>query len=340
VERSATAPSSTRGERSEQLTAINVPDAIDESIRDLCRGRSDAVDELTRAKQRLKSFLLRLGYHYTGKANWSEPHKRYLRSLKLPLPAHQATLEEYLLAFEQATARVARCDDLLTAHVPQWLHYPAVQALMAFRGAKLVAATVLVAEIGDIRRFRHPRHLMAFLGLVPHEQTTGDTRRLGAITKAGNVHARWMLIEMVQSALLPPKVSPQLTQRQEGQPPDRRELSWKTQCRLHKRGWHLLQRGVMKPKVTVALARDGARSAEMAWRSAAKQPRAKRGVRRSRTNGGLCLGHAPPRPRADSRRYESLIAPHAPSPAPGGRGEPSQDSHRIQPAFTRPLFVL
>jgi hypothetical protein len=97
---------------------------------------------------------------------------------------------------------------------------------------------------------------MAFLGLVPHEQTTGDSRRLGAITKAGNGHARWMLIETVQSALQPPKVSPELSRRQQGQPAAVKELSWNVQTRLHKRGWHLLCRGVMKPKVLVALARE------------------------------------------------------------------------------------
>jgi transposase len=242
--------------RAGELSPIHVPEAVDESIRDLTRARSDAVDDLRRAKQRLKSFLLRLGYHYTGKATWGEAHRRYLRELRLPLSAHKAVLEEYLLTFDQGSQRVARLDELLAAQVPQWSHYPAVQALMALRGFQLVAATVLVAEIGDIDRFSHPRHLMAFLGLVPHEHTTGSTRRVGAITKAGNGHARWMLIETVQSALLPPRVSAPLSVRQEGQSAAVKELSWKVQTRLHKRGWHLMCRGVIKPKVLVALARE------------------------------------------------------------------------------------
>ena len=179
-----------------------------------------------------------------------------LRELTLPLTAHKAVLEEYLIALDQGSTRVARLDELLAAQVPRWAHYPAVQALMALRGFQLVAATVLVAEIGDIRRFVHPRHLMAYLGLVPHEHSTGSTRRLGAITKAGNGHARWMLIETVQSALLPPKVAAPLALRQEGQPAAVKELSWKVQTRLHKRGWHLLCRGLIKPKVLVALARE------------------------------------------------------------------------------------
>lgn len=242
--------------RAGELTAINVPDEVDESIRDLGRARTDAVEDLKRAKQRLKSFLLRLGYHYKGTADWSEAHLRYLRSLTIPLAAHKAVLQEYLLAFEQCTKRVERLDDLLAVQVPQWSRYPYVQALMNLRGFQLTAATVLVSEIGDIRRFKHPRHLMAFLGLVPREETTGNSRHLGAITKAGNGHARWMLIETVQCALNPPKVSAELSKRQVGQPTARRDLSWTTQVRLHKRGRHLLARGLMKPKIIVALARE------------------------------------------------------------------------------------
>lgn len=242
--------------RAGELTGINVPDAVDESIRDLTRARADAVHDLTRAKQRLKSFLLRQGYHYSGKANWSEAHQRYLRELELPLPALKSVLEECLLAIQQATDRVARLDELLAVQVPQWRMYPAVQALMCLRGFQLTAAAVLVAELGDVRRFSHPRHVMGFLGLVPRQKSTGDNPSLGGITKAGNAHARWILIEAIQHALHTPKVSAQLALRQEGQPEAYRTLAWKVQTRLHKRGWHLLQRGVMKAKINVALARE------------------------------------------------------------------------------------
>jgi transposase len=242
--------------RAGELAGIHVPDAVDESIRDLTRARADAVHDLTRAKQRLKSFLLRQGYRYTGKANWSEAHQRYLRELVLPLPALKAVLEEYLLAITQRMQQLDRLDELVAAQVPQWRMYPAVQALMCLRGVQLNAATVIVAELGEIRRFAHPRHLMAFLGLVPREHTTGDSRKLGSITKTGNAHARWMLAEVVQHAFLPPKVSSHLALRQQGQPAAYRELSWKMQTRLHRRGRHLLGRGVMKPKVTIALARE------------------------------------------------------------------------------------
>lgn len=242
--------------RAGELAGIHVPDAVDESLRDLTRARSDASRDLKRAKQRLKSFLLRLGFHYQGKANWSEAHQRYLRELTLPLPALKSALEEYLLAITQATERLTRHEELIAAQVPQWSMYPAVQALMCFRGFDLVAAAMLVAELGDVRRFAHPRGLMAFLGLVPREDSTGDTRHLGAITKAGNAQARWILIEAVQHASKPPKVSAPLALRQKDQPHAYRALAWKTQVRLHKRHWHLTCRGVMAAKVKVALARE------------------------------------------------------------------------------------
>lgn len=242
--------------RAGELTGIHVPDAVDESLRDLTRARSDAARDLKRAKQQLKSFLLRQGFHYQGKANWSEAHQRYLRELTLPLPALKSVLEENLLAVTAAAERVTRHEELLAAQVPQWRLYPAVQALMCFRGFQLVAAAMLVAELNDVRRFAHPRGLMAFLGLVPREESTGEARHLGAITKAGNAQARWILIEAVQAALNPPKVSAALALRQKDQPTLYRTIAWKAQVRLHKRGWHLLRRGVMKAKVNVALARE------------------------------------------------------------------------------------
>jgi transposase len=242
--------------RAGELTGIHVPEAVDESLRDLTRTRSDASRDLKRAKQRLKSFLLRQGYHYSGKANWSEAHQRYLRELELPLPALKSVLEEYLLAITQTSERLTRLEELIAAQVPQWRLYPAVQALMCLRGFALVAAAILVAEINDARRFAHPRGLMAFLGLVPREDSTGDTRRLGAITKAGNAQARWILIEAVTHATKPPKVSTPLALRQEGQPESYRRIGWKAQTRLYKRHWHLTRRGLMAGKVKVALARE------------------------------------------------------------------------------------
>ena len=248
--------------RAGELTAVHVPDAADEAVRDLTRARSDAVQDLTGAKQRLKSFLLRQGYRYQGKANWSEAHQRYLRELTMPVSALKAVLEQYLEAIRQAKERVERLEELLSVEVANWRLYPAVEALMTLRGFQLVAASVLVAELGDIRRFEHPRDLMGYLGLIPHEESSGLGEHRSGITKAGNKHARWILVETVQHAWLSPKVSSHLAKRQEGQPEARKSLSWKVQTRLHKRAWHLTRRGVMKGKVTVALARE---MAGFAW---------------------------------------------------------------------------
>lgn len=242
--------------RAGELQAIYVPDARDEAIRDLMRARSDASIDLKRAKQRLKSFLLRQGIHYQGKANWSAEHRRYLRELKLADASMKAILEEYLLTIDQVERRLVNLDDLIAVQAMGWRMYPAVEALMCMRGFKLTAATVLVSEIGDIHRFRHPRQLMGYLGLVPQEKSTGETRRLGSITKAGNAHARWMMIEAAQHVSKPPKVSKELDKRQEDQPACYRELAWKVQTRLNKRATHLHYRRVMPAKVTVALARE------------------------------------------------------------------------------------
>jgi len=248
--------------RAGELTAVYVPDQSDEAVRDLTRARADAVHDLTRAKQRLKSFLLRHGYRYTGKANWSEAHRRYLRELELSAAGLKVVLEDCLRAIDQATERIVRLEEVLGTLAANWRLFPAVEALMTLRGFQLVAATVLVAELGDIRRFEHPRDLMGYLGLIPREESSGQTQRKGGITKAGNAHARWILVETVQHAWLPPKVSAQLSKRQEGQPESRKALAWKVQTRLHKRAWQLTRRGLMKGKVTIALARE---MAGFAW---------------------------------------------------------------------------
>jgi transposase len=242
--------------RAGELSAIHVPDAIDESVRDLARARSDAVSDQTRARHRLKGFLLRLGYKYRGKSSWTDAHRKYLRELELPLPVHKAVLEEGILAIEEADTRVQRLEELLAANAPRWRLYPVVQALMCLRGFQMVAATTIVAELGDTRRFDHPRQLMAYLGLIPGEHSSGSTRRQGSITKAGNAHARWMMIEAAQHYRLPPKVSCQLTERQRGQPRAICALGWNAQNRLYKRYWQLTHRGLMKGKIQVAIARE------------------------------------------------------------------------------------
>jgi transposase len=245
-----------RSHRAGELTPVHVPEACDEAIRDLCRARTDAVRDQRRSRQQLKALLLRLGYHYTGKSSWSEAHLHYLRELELTHPAQKIVLEEYLIAISQAGERIARLTSQIELQVASWRMQPAVSALMALRGIQLVAASVLISELGDLRRFAHPRQLMAYLGLVSSEKSTGARRRQGAITKCGNTHARWFLIECAQHYALPPKVSKELSKRQQDQPRAIKELSWQAQSRLHRRFWMLLQRGLCRQKAVVAVARE------------------------------------------------------------------------------------
>ena len=242
--------------RAGELTGVYIPEPTDEAIRDLCRARTDAVDDLRRCRLRLKSFLLRHDYRYQGKANWSQPHMRYLRELVLPHPAMKAILEEYLQGIDAAHQRVHRLEASMLSLLETWRLKPAVQALMAFRGFQLVAAMITVSELGDIHRFAHPRQLMTYLGLVSVEDSSGPRQRLGRISRCGNGHQRWLLTECAEHYLAPPKVSKELSRRQEAQPPEVRALSWKAQNRLHLRFTRLLGRRLQRNKAKVAIARE------------------------------------------------------------------------------------
>src|SRR5947199_662620 len=242
--------------RAGELTAVYVPEATDEAIRDLCRARTDAVDDQRRCRHRLKALLLRHGYRYQGKANWSQAHMRYLRELVFPHPAMKTILEEYLQGIDAAHNRVERIEASMLALLQTWRLKPAVEALMSFRGFQLVAAMITVSELGDIHRFEHPRQLMTYLGLVPTESSSGPRQRLGAISRCGNGHQRWLLTECAEHYAMPPKVSKELSRRQEGQPQSVRDLSWKAQNRLHTRFIKLLGRRLQRNKAKVAIARE------------------------------------------------------------------------------------
>jgi transposase len=242
--------------RAGELTAVYIPEPTDEAIRDLCRARTDAVDDRRRSRHRLKGFLLRHGYRYQGKSAWSAAHQRYLRELVLSHPAMKVILEEYLLAIEAAAERIERCEVAMRELLEKWRLAPAVRALMAMKGFQTVAAMILVSELGAIERFAHPRQLMAYLGLIPSENTSSDKRRQGSITKCGNAHARWLLVECAQHYATPPKVSKELSRRQEEQSHEVRAISWRAQNRLHRRYARLMARRLQRNKAIVAIARE------------------------------------------------------------------------------------
>jgi transposase len=242
--------------RSGDLKGIHIPDPTDEAVRDVCRARTDASEDRRKSKQRLGAFLLRNGIHYTGKSKWTAAHMRYLRDLRLPSAAHQKVLEEYLQAIDSAHERVERLADHLETLLITWERADYVLALMAMRGFKLVAAMTIVSELGDLSRFKHPRQLMGYLGLVPGEQSTGLRRRQGSITKCGNSHARWMLVECAQHYRYTPKVSTALSWRQDGQSKPVKSVSWRAQNRLHNRYIKLTMRRLHHNKIIVAMARE------------------------------------------------------------------------------------
>jgi transposase len=246
--------------RAGELTAVHVPDERDEAIRDLCRARTDAVHDRRSGRNQLKAFLLRNGYRYGEKTSWSAAHMRYLRELILPHPAMKIVLEEYLQCIDAAAERIDRLEVHMKALLDEWHLKPVVLALMGFRGYQTVAAMITVSEIGDIHRFAHPRQLMAYLGLVPSESSSGGSRAQGTITKCGNGHLRWIFNECAQHYRLPPKISQELTTRQEAIPKAYRrqviEISWRCQNRLHERGRKLAARGKTRQKAQIAMARE------------------------------------------------------------------------------------
>jgi transposase len=165
-------------------------------------------------------------------------------------------LEEYLQAIAAASERIERCEMGMRDLLEKWRLAPAVRALMAMKGFQIVAAMILVSELGEVHRFSHPRQVMAYLGLIPSERTSSDRRRQGAITKCGNAHARWLLVECAQHYATPPKVSHQLSRRQQGQEKEVRAISWRAQHRLHSRYTRLLGRRLLRNKAMVAIARE------------------------------------------------------------------------------------
>ena len=175
---------------------------------------------------------------------------------KLAHLEQRIAFEEMLLAIRQAQERIVRLEDAIRAAVPEWSLATAVTALMALRGIDLVAATVFLAEVGDLSRFQSPRELMAYLGLVPSEASTGERVRRGPITKAGNRRARHMLVEASWSYQHPPRVSAHKQTRIDAAPRGIAEIAWKAQTRLSARYRALLRKGKKKTVVVTAIARE------------------------------------------------------------------------------------
>src|SRR6266403_2639586 len=225
------AASLARLHRAGELTAVWVPDAGHEAMRDLVRARLDAVHALRRARQQLSGFLLRQGCHY-GRPAWTKLHRRWLAGLKFEQAVHHLVLEDFIQTVEAAEARRDRLTAQIAAMLPDWTLAPVVAALQTMRGMALVNAATLIAELGGLSRFSNPRQLMAYLGLVPSEHSRGASIKRGGLPKAGNSAARRLLIEAAWTYRFSARVSRELLLRQESQPKPIREIAWKAQLRL------------------------------------------------------------------------------------------------------------
>jgi transposase len=243
--------------RAGELTAVWVPDRHHEAMRDLTRARETAVKDVRSKRQQMSAFLLRQGLHYCeGRRTWTKSHMSWLARQKLEHAEQRIVFEEMMLAIRQGQERIERLEQAIRVAVPDWSLAEVVTALMAMRGLDLISATGFLAEIGDLSRFRRPRELMAYLGLVPSENSTGNTVKRGPITKAGNQRARRMLVECAWSYRHPPRVGKDKQAKVAAAPPAVREIAWKAQSRLSGRYRALVRRGKLKTVVVTAIARE------------------------------------------------------------------------------------
>jgi transposase len=242
--------------RAGELTEVWVPDEAHEAIRDLVRVRDTAVVDLRRKRQTISSMMLRLGRIYPGKKTWGVRHMNWLHTQRFDHPAHGLVIQELLLAARHAKERLERADNAIVEFLPTWSLAPVVAALQALRGIGLISAVIIMAEIGDLRRFDNPRQSMGYLGLVPGERSTGESvRRLG-ITKAGNGRVRRTLIEGAWTYRHLPRTGPAKLVVQENLPPAVKDIAAKAQTRLCARYRALHGKGKKQTVIVTALARE------------------------------------------------------------------------------------
>jgi transposase len=242
--------------RAGELTPVWVPDAAHEAMRDLVRARLAAMETLRRARQQLHGFLLRHGRVYSGGKPWAGPHWRWLARVTFEQPAQTIVLQECIQAVKDIEARRDRFAEQIESMLPSWSLAPLVHAFQAMRGVALLAAVTLAAEIGDFARFETPKQLMAYVGLVPSEHSSGRKTRRGGITKAGNTHVRRVLVESAWTYRFPARVSEHMLARVDAAPKAARDIAWKAQTRLCARHRALGAKGKPRNVVATAVARE------------------------------------------------------------------------------------
>lgn len=243
--------------RSGDLTAVWVPDHEQEAMRDLTRARSDMKTQELKARQQLNAFVLRHGHSWpSNKVRWTQAHYNWLESLAFPHPWQHVVLQEYVDAVKAASRRVAGLMDQILRALPSWSLAPVVDSLVALRGIDKLSAITLLAELGDISRFDNPKQLMAYLGVVPSEHSTGTRRRQGAITLTGNGYARRTLVESAWSYRFQARQTMHLKRKAVNASDEAREIAWRAQKRLCGRYRRLIESGKNQKVVCVAIARE------------------------------------------------------------------------------------
>jgi transposase len=242
--------------RSGDLTAVWVPDEVHEAVRDLVRARVDAAMSLMRARQQLLAFLLRHRRTYETGKHWTRRHRCWLAGQTFEQTAHQIVFQDYIEAVFAAQERRDQLVERITAILPTWSMAPLVDALRGLRGIDLISAVTFVSAVGDLGRFATPSQLMAYLGLVPSEQSSGERVRRGGITKTGNREARRMLVEAAWSYQYPARVAKAKIEVIVRLPKPVRDIAWKAQVRLCQRFRALSAAGKKSTVVVAAIARE------------------------------------------------------------------------------------
>ncbi len=237
------------------LTTVRPPTPEEEAVRDLCRARDDARVDLQRGRHRLGKLLLRRGLHYGGR-NWTKAHRRWLDSLAWTHTAERVVVDDYLLAIDHLDARLRALDAEITALAETAPYREPVAWLRCFRGIETLTAMLLLAELRDLRRFPSPRALMAYVGLVPSEHSSGEQHHRGRITRAGNALVRRLLVETAWHYRRGPAVGKALARRRSGQPTRILAIADKAHQRLCRRFRILRARQKLPAKIVVAVARE------------------------------------------------------------------------------------
>jgi transposase len=247
--------------RAGELTAVWVPDAAHEALRDLVRAREAAKKDQLRARHRLGKFLLRHGRRPDGLKAWTKKYLEWIKGhVRFEQAALEATLADYLQEVEHAAARIHRLEQAIDEAIRQ---APAevrqvIEALQALRGVAQMTAATIVSELGSLSRFANPRQLMGYSGLVAREHSSGNRIQRGSITKTGNAHLRRVLVEAAWAYQHRPDVSGYLLRRQKALAlsEEVKQIAWKAQYRLHTRYRKLASRGKNKNQIVTALGRE------------------------------------------------------------------------------------